>query len=219
MMRNRQPFVNNDGMSIKSDGLSSGNELVARNVRRYRRERAMSIGELARRSGLSKQTLSKIEQGEGNPTVDTLSMLAGALDVPARRFLTEFGTPVYVQREQDGVWIARAVGHERLLDETYGSGYVRTMVVRLQRGEESAVIDPQPPGTLVHLYVNTGRIRTGPVNDPVDVAAGDFVRFPADLAHRHQCLSERAAAHVVMTIPQIGRYAPTITRNGDPESP
>ena len=54
------------------------NALVARNVRRYRQERAVSIGELARRSGLSKQTLSKIEQGVGNPTVETLALLGTA---------------------------------------------------------------------------------------------------------------------------------------------
>ena len=88
--------LNNDAMSVKSDGMQLENELVARNVRRFRRERAMSLGELARRSGLSKQTLSKIEQGCGNPTVDTLAQLGAALDLPARRLFTEWGTPVYV---------------------------------------------------------------------------------------------------------------------------
>jgi transcriptional regulator with XRE-family HTH domain len=68
----------------------------------------MSLGELARRSGVSKQTLSKIEQGEGNPTVETLSLLGAALDVSARRLLTEWGTPVYVQRSAEGDWVDAA---------------------------------------------------------------------------------------------------------------
>jgi len=29
-----------------------------------------------------------------------------------------------------------------------------------------------------HLYVVTGKLRTGPVRDPVDLAAGDYIRFP-----------------------------------------
>jgi len=175
----------------------------------------MSLGELARRSGLSKQTLSKIEQGTGNPTVETLSMLAAALGVPARRLLTEFGTPLYVQRERDAEWICDSVGKQRFLDETYGSGYVRTLVLRLERGAtQPSVLEAQPPGTLIHLYMVTGRLRTGPVNDPVEVAAGDFVRFPGDIAHQHSCMSERAVAHVVMTIPQVGRFAPTVIRSG-----
>lgn len=81
MMQNRLLFVNNDDMTIKSDSASEENQLVARNVRRFRRERAMSLGELARRSGLAKQTLSKIEQGTGNPTVETLALLGAALDL------------------------------------------------------------------------------------------------------------------------------------------
>src|SRR5215469_3654813 len=129
MMANRRPFVNNDDMAIKSDALLDENQLVARNVRRFRRERAMSLGELARRSGLSKQTLSKIEQGSGNPTVETLALLGAALDVPARRLLTEWGTPVYVQRHHEAEWAEDGAWSERLLDETYGSGYVRTLVL------------------------------------------------------------------------------------------
>ena len=59
-------FVNNDKVAIKSDSQHEVNMLVARNMRRFRLERAMSLGEVSRRSGLSKQTLSKIELGEGN---------------------------------------------------------------------------------------------------------------------------------------------------------
>ncbi|MDX1874126.1 XRE family transcriptional regulator [Mycolicibacterium sp. 120266] len=198
-------------MTIKSDSASGVNQLVARNVRRFRRERAMSLGELARRSGLAKQTLSKIEQGTGNPTVETLALLGAALDLPARRLLTEWGTPVYVQRRADGVWSGRPEWSERLLDEIYGSGYVRTLVLRLERGAaEPAVIEPHPPGTLHHLFVITGRLRTGPLSEPVDLAAGDFVRFPGDVAHRYVCLSDRVTAHVVTTLPQIRQIGPAI---------
>lgn len=77
-------------MTVKSDGEPTESGLVALNVRRYRQERALSLGELARRSGLSKQTLSKIEQGSGNPTVETLSLLGAAFNVPARCLLTEW---------------------------------------------------------------------------------------------------------------------------------
>ncbi|MEU9886343.1 XRE family transcriptional regulator [Sphaerisporangium sp. NPDC051011] len=189
------------------------NDLVARNVRRFRLERAMSLGELARRSGLSKQTLSKIENGEGNPTVETLALLGAALDLPTRRLLTEWGTPVYVQRQGESEWSTTGNGTERLLDETYGSGYVRTLVLRLERGErDPEPIDALTAGTLHHIYVITGRLRTGPVAEPVDINAGDFVRFPGDVPHRHICLSERVVAHMVTTLPQVRQFGPTVTK-------
>ncbi|MCG7203671.1 helix-turn-helix domain-containing protein [Streptomyces arenae] len=200
-------------MYIKSDTLAHENDLVARNVRRFRQERAMSLGELARRSGLSKQTLSKIEQGTGNPTVETLSLLGTALDVPARRLLTEWGTPVYVQRQSEGEWMDTANWSERILDETYGSGYVRTLMLRLERGDKDPrPVEPHTAGTLHHVYVVTGKLRTGPLTEPVDLAAGDFVRFPGDIPHRHVCLSERVVAHMVTTIPQVRQFGPTVTK-------
>jgi transcriptional regulator with XRE-family HTH domain len=217
-MASRPPSVNNDGMHIKSDALAHENALVARNVRRFRLERAMSLGELARRSGLSKQTLSKIEQGSGNPTVETLSLLGAALDVPARRLLTEWGTPVYVQRLGEGEWADHGNWSERLLDEIYGSGYVRTLVLRLERGgTRPEPVTPHAAGTLHHLYVITGKLRTGPLAEPVDLAAGDFARFPGDVPHRHVCLSDRVVAHLVTTLPQVRQMSPTVVR-GQPSA-
>ncbi len=211
MMQNNRPFVNNDEMTIKSDSHGDENQLVARNVRRFRRERAMSLGELARRSGLSKQTLSKIEQGTGNPTVETLALLGAALDLPARRLLTEWGTPVYVQRHDEGQWVDGADRSERLLDEVYGSGYVRTLLLRLEKtGAEPVIINPHSPGTLHHLYVITGKLRTGPLVEPVDLSAGDFVRFPGDVPHQHVCITDRVIAHMVTTLPQVRQIRPVI---------
>lgn len=114
---------------------SEENRLVAENIRRFRLERALSLGELARKSGLSKQTLSKIEQGEGNPTVETLGALAAALDLTTRRLLTQWGTPVFVQRQTEGEWDSGDGWSQRMLDEIYGSGTcVRCCSVLNERG-------------------------------------------------------------------------------------
>jgi transcriptional regulator with XRE-family HTH domain len=191
--------------------MTDDNQLVARNVRRFRQERALSLGELARKSGLSKQTLSKVEQGVGNPTVDTLSALGAALDVSLRRLLTEWGTPVFVQRQGEAEWRDGNGWSERVLDQIFGSGYVRTLLLRLQRGGPAPeVVGGHRPGTLHHLYVITGKLRTGPLSDPVDLAAGDFVRFPGDVPHQHTCLSDKVVAHMVTTVPQVRQFGPAV---------
>ncbi|MEU8102928.1 XRE family transcriptional regulator [Nonomuraea muscovyensis] len=185
------------------------NELVARNVRRFRRERGLSLGELSRRSGLSKQTLSKVEQGVGNPTVDTLSALGDALDVSPRRLLTVWGSAVYVQREATETWQRQDDGSaERVLDQVYGSGYVHTSLLTLEGEGRVRSFPGHSLGTLIHLYVIAGALRTGPLEEQVDLATGDFVRFPGDIPYRHTCLAGRMLAHVVMTIPQAGQFGP-----------
>lgn len=179
-------------------------DLVARNVRRFRQERGLSMSELARRAGLAKQTLSTIEQGMGNPTVETLGVLSDALDIPVRRLLNEWGTPVFVQRTGEGSWVLGANWEERLLDEVYGSGYVRTTLLRLQRrATGDRTVPGHSAGSLHHLYVIRGRVRVGPEAEPVELGAGDFARYPADVPHRLEAITARAVAHVVTTEPQL----------------
>ncbi|MFF9035833.1 hypothetical protein ACF090_10205 [Streptomyces sp. NPDC014892] len=40
---------------------------------------------------------------------------------------------------------------------------------------------PHAARTLHHICVITGKLRTGPLDEPVDLAAGDFVRLPGDV--------------------------------------
>src|SRR3954465_10640011 len=49
-------------------------------LRRERERVGVSIAELARRAGVAKSTLSQLESGTGNPSVETLWALAVALD-------------------------------------------------------------------------------------------------------------------------------------------
>lgn len=49
-------------------------------VRRVRRERGLTQGELALRAGVEIKTVRRIERGEGNPYLETLWSVAAALD-------------------------------------------------------------------------------------------------------------------------------------------
>lgn len=69
-------------------GTSELKRTVGTNVARLRRGRRLSAGELARRAGIGKATLSRIEAGTHNPTIETLHALTSALDVP-------LGTPLH----------------------------------------------------------------------------------------------------------------------------
>jgi transcriptional regulator with XRE-family HTH domain len=64
-------------------GESSNNvqAALAANLRRLRIARYISLSELARVTGISKATLSGIENTHANPTVETLAAIAGALRV------------------------------------------------------------------------------------------------------------------------------------------
>ncbi|NED68191.1 helix-turn-helix transcriptional regulator, partial [Streptomyces sp. SID10244] len=46
-------------------------QIVAASLKRERTRAGLSIGELARRAGVGKSTLSQLESGDGNPSVET----------------------------------------------------------------------------------------------------------------------------------------------------
>ena len=59
--------------------------LVSMSLRRERARAALSLTELAKRAGIAKSTLSQLESGTGNPSLETLWALGTALGVPLSR--------------------------------------------------------------------------------------------------------------------------------------
>jgi XRE family transcriptional regulator of biofilm formation len=56
--------------------------MLAKRVKEYRRQKGLTQQKLAEKTGLSFNTITKIEQGIGkSPTLDTLNKLADALNV------------------------------------------------------------------------------------------------------------------------------------------
>ncbi|MFJ2116224.1 MULTISPECIES: helix-turn-helix domain-containing protein [unclassified Streptomyces] len=174
-------------------------------MRLLREQRGLSLAELARQSGLAKQTLSKLEQGTGNPTVDTLFSIAAALGVPVTRLMAEREQVMTVQRADEVVWKQREGYQSRALDHVYSSGVIENCLVRVGRDPRGAgrPSEPHPAGTLEHLYVISGRVRVGPADSPVELSAGDFVRYPGDRPHVYESLDGESVVHIVVSVPRV----------------
>ncbi|PZR85534.1 MAG: hypothetical protein DI537_30660 [Stutzerimonas stutzeri] len=69
---------------------SPATELLARNLRRLRDERGLSIDDLARRTGLAAKRLAAVEMATAQARLDDVARLAEALGVPmAALFATD----------------------------------------------------------------------------------------------------------------------------------
>ena len=60
---------------------------IAASIRSERERTGLSLSELARSAGIAKSTLSQLESGAGNPSLETLWALSVALDVPFSRLV------------------------------------------------------------------------------------------------------------------------------------
>ena len=67
--------------------------VIAKSLTRERSRTGLSLAEVARRAGIAKSTLSQLESGNGNPSLETLWALCVALDIPFARFAGTAGQP------------------------------------------------------------------------------------------------------------------------------
>lgn len=77
-------------------------ELIAASLRRERHRSGLSLTEVARRAGIAKSTLSQLESGTGNPSVETLWAICVALDAPFSRLLDPPRPPILLIRADEG---------------------------------------------------------------------------------------------------------------------
>lgn len=60
--------------------------MINEKLKKFRKERGLSLRALAEKSGISKSTLNDIETGKSNPSVETLAKIAKALDIKISDF-------------------------------------------------------------------------------------------------------------------------------------
>ncbi len=62
---------------------------IGETIRNYRLQKGMSQGDIEKRTGLLRCYLSRVENGHTIPSLDTLSKIAGAMDLPLSQFFSE----------------------------------------------------------------------------------------------------------------------------------
>lgn len=76
-------------------------QVIAFNLNRLRTQRNMSLGDLARESGISKAMLSDMERGNGNPTINTIWKIANGLKVPYTQLIDHVDSQATVVRREE----------------------------------------------------------------------------------------------------------------------
>ncbi|MEU7921198.1 helix-turn-helix domain-containing protein [Micromonospora zamorensis] len=175
---------------------------IAAALRRERERVGISLTELARRAGIAESTLSQLESGTGNPSVETLWALGVALGVPFSRL---------VEPTDDGVRVVRAGDGPRVRSEradftgtliSAGEAHLRRDVylIELEPGAIRAA-DGHTPRSVEHVVLAAGRLRVGPETAPVELNPGDYATFPGDAPHRYEALTPGTFAVLIMEHP------------------
>lgn len=143
-------------------------------------ERGWSLDELARRTDVSRSTLSRLERAEISPTASLLGRLCAAYQRTMSQLLAEVEAepPQLVPADRQTVWRDDAAGFTRRSVSPPHPG-LRGEVVEgaLRPGADIAYDGPPVPGLEQHIWVLDGALEVTAAGVTHRLAAGDCLRF------------------------------------------
>ena len=182
-----------------SNPLAADLAKVGARLRKLREERGWRLEDLARRTGLSKAYLSRLESGDRQPSLGALFAVAGAYGVP-------FSSLFEPEPEAENLVIIRA--SERKTQRGNGLSYTR-----LSEGKWAfnlqplrIVVSANREGEAIYqhegeqwLYVLSGRLRLEVVEGKwIVLEEGDAAHFDAEIPHRLEALDGRDVEVIVV---------------------
>jgi XRE family transcriptional regulator, regulator of sulfur utilization len=176
---------------------------LAASLRSLREEKGLTIGALAKQTRLSKSTISTIEGGTANPSLEVLWRLTRALGVPLGALLAAEQRPEpRIIRAGEGTVVASESG-ARLRLLLAEARHHRTEVYELSLGkDEGYASEAHAVGTEEFLLCLEGSLEVGPLDQEVCLMPGDAIWFVADQPHGYRT-PEGARAMALMLYPVV----------------
>jgi transcriptional regulator with XRE-family HTH domain len=171
---------------------------IGRALRRERESAGISISELARRASISKATVSQLENGTGNPSVETLWALGDALGIPFAVLVDQpVNAPTLIRADElDGVPSAAAPYSATLLSASPPGARRDLYLIRAEPGEPRRSM-PHHDGTTEHVVLMTGAAHVGPAGSPIRLSPGDYLSYAGDAAHVFEALEPGTSAVLI----------------------
>lgn len=178
---------------------------LGRRVRELRKARDWTLEQAAKKAGLARSTLSKIENGQMSPTYDALKKLAVGLGISVPQLFTppsreNVNGRMSVTVNGEGTHLATATYEHDLLAESLSKKRMLPYRarVRARRFEEF-------DGWVRHdgeefLYVLTGQIRLyTEFYEPIEMRRGDSAYYDAAMGHNVVSVSPEDATILWVT--------------------
>ncbi len=175
---------------------------VGAQIRRRRRERALTLKQVGELTGLNVGYLSQVENDKASPSLETLAALADALDVPIAWFLLDATARPRLVRASERP-------RRELLD---GLGVMTQVDGGLAR--EIAIFEGEMPvgrRTGFHAHagdehhvVLAGKVRFTQGDAFVEAGAGDYVLLDGTLPHDAESIGDEPA-RLLLVYPRDAR--------------
>jgi transcriptional regulator with XRE-family HTH domain len=159
---------------------SSIDRHIAQRLKNLRLERDWSLDDLARRSGVSRATLSRLENSAISPTTGMLSRLCAAYGLTMSRLMhmAEGDFPALVRRASQGLWSDPALAFRRRAVSPPARMLAGEVIEgELGPGTRIAYDHVPKPGLEHHLMLLEGQLEVTVGGERHELKAGDCLRY------------------------------------------
>lgn len=183
--------------------LNSMNMIVAKNIKRLREEKKLSMDELVRLSGVSKSMLAQIERGDGNPTISTLWKISNGMKVPFDALTVRPKSPYEIVKTLEIQPLLEDGGKVKNYSLFPDNENRRFAVYYLELEEGSYwKSEPHLKGTIEFITIFMGKIEIHTGSQSFMVEKGESIRFGADTVHSYKNVgNETAILHMILFNP------------------
>ena len=175
---------------------------IAASVAAARKERAMSVAQLASASGVSRAMIAKVERGEAQPTAVLLGRLSGALGLTLSQLVAraEGSGERFRPREAQPVWTDPQTGYTRRA-VTAAGGPIEVVEVELP---SAASVEYSPEAYFRHhvLWCLDGRLDVTEGTAIHEMSPGDSLTLGAPSRCIYRNPTDRVVRYAVMLSPR-----------------
>jgi transcriptional regulator with XRE-family HTH domain len=171
-------------------------------VRQLRRQKNLSLQQLAERAGLSAAAIHKIERNGMVPTITTLMKLAAALNRSVAYFVDEeLAEPAVLIRsdERKQVFTSKERLDLAAISGPYGHFFMAGAVATMEPGADSGPKRMEHPGEEL-IFVLDGMMSFEVEGEEYTLRRGDALHFRTDRPHRWGNPSTRPARAIWMAL-------------------
>lgn len=153
---------------------------LAERLKDLRTERDWSLDQLAARSGVSRASLSRLENAEVSPTTDVLGKLCSAFGLSLSRLMAmvEDGFEAVVRRNDQALWADEGAQFaRRVVSPPAGELAAEVIECILGPGAHLSYAAPAVPGQEHHLILQRGKLEITVEDVAHTLHPGDCLRY------------------------------------------
>lgn len=169
---------------------------VGAQIRRWRRQRGVTLAAVAERSGLNVGYLSQIENDKASPSLTCLASIGDALDVPIAWFLIEEVPEPQVARASERSVETVQFGRIERVDGNVS----RDLKILEAFAEPGARTGPHAHAGDEHHVILRGHFRMTQGDHAIEVGPGDYVRWDGTIPHDAEVLGDEEGAMLIISL-------------------